>query len=665
VLAGVIVILAASLLLVPGEAADVARGPRPLEAGGSSSPTAATARPTHGSGFLPMADATVEAMSPRATDGNSKSLRSSAWPETRSYLGFEIPEFSGDVTKAVLALRALKGTHSGFEVYLAEGQWQEQSVTFANAPSLTRVLDSSGSVERGDLVRLNVTQAVERSGVITLAIVTSGRHPVSVASRESGHPAVLSAATGRWCRGMMIRPGESIQSAIDKHGEGTTFCLLAGVHRLRERLYPLDRQRFVGEEGAILNGSKALTSFRRKDGFWVAEGQRQEFDESIGECKPGYSACALPERVFIDGVSLWQVTSQSELSSGEFYFDHVSNEIYLADDPAGHFVETTVATGAFEGWPGRRVQIRDLIIEKFATSAQDSVVGDVGAQGWTIMENEVRNNSGIGISAGSGTLVRANYVHDQGQMGLSGQNQGADYVNNTVSNNNVDGFAPGWEAGGAKWVGTTGMKVIGNYFFANGGHALWADGNNFRTRYLNNRVEGNRGIGILHEISYNALIRDNYLARNGGSTEAELDGAGIMVASSSSVDVLGNTLVDNADGVVLKQHSTGYGDRGAFVVTEVSVRKNLILMCEGESGAIQTVGDDGAIFEPGNIRFDDNIYVLGPDRSLWWRWWNNFRDSEQWRAFGQDRHSRFRTALCGPGGQKLHFRKRGNMRLDR
>jgi hypothetical protein len=615
-------------------------------------------RPAVGDGtpFLAVEDATIAATSADATSADATSadaptadpetLSSSAWPEVRSYLRFEVAGITRSVTRATVSLRALSTSRSGFEIYLARG-WPEGPMTFDNAPTLERVLDSSGPIEAGDLVRLDVTDVVEGRGALTFAIVTSASQPVAVASAGSGRPGVLAVQTGVWCRGVRIRPDESIQAAVDQRGEGATFCLTAGVHRLQDRIYPKSQQRFIGQDGAILNGSKRLTSFRREGGFWIADDQTQDLDGGAGECQdPGYSGCKLPERVYVDGRSLWQVTSLEQLSTGEFFFDHAADQIYLANDPAGHLVETTVTTTAFADWSARRVVIRNLIVEKFGTPAQRASLGGQTAPGWVIVDNEVRNNSGVGICGGGGAIVRGNVVHHQGQMGLCGQHRGGTYQNNTVAYNNTDGFLVYWEAGGSKWVGTTGLTVRGNYVHHNVGMGLWSDIENFRTRYVNNRIVRNQGLGIVHEISYDAVIRDNFVARNGEFTYAALDGAGIMIVSSPNVEVFDNTVIDNLDGIALKQHSTDTGAHGPFVVENAFVHDNVILMCEGETGGIQDPVDDDEIFTSRNNRFDRNTYMLGSGQDRWWRWMDDFRTRAAWEGFGQDLHSRFRPGPC-------------------
>jgi hypothetical protein len=154
-----------------------------------------------------------------------------------------------------------------------------------------------------------------------------------------------------------------------------------------------------------------------------------------------------------------------------------------------------------------------------------------------------------------------------------------------------------------------------------------------------------RGPGIVQEISYQAIIRDNTVLQNGRLTPASLDGAGIMIASSPNAAVFQNTVVRSADGIALKQHSTGSGDRGAYVVRDAFVHDNLVLMCNGETGGIQTVGDD-ALFTSRNNRFDRHTYLFAAARPESWRWLNDFRTRSEWTGFGHDRHGTFRTVQC-------------------
>ena len=57
-----------------------------------------------------------------------------------------------------------------------------------------------------------------------------------------------------------IWPGSSIQTVVNNHPAGTTYCLRAGVHSRTSSITPKSGDTFVGEYGAILDGSGWSTS---------------------------------------------------------------------------------------------------------------------------------------------------------------------------------------------------------------------------------------------------------------------------------------------------------------------------------------------------------------------------------------------------------------------
>ena len=106
--------------------------------------------------------------------------------------------------------------------------------------------------------------------------------------------------------------------------------------------------KYIGETGAILNGSKVVTSFVQSGAYWIATGQTQQeppMQATNGGwpvCVSTALACIYPERVFLDGKDLWQVASLAALGPGMFYFDYVNHYIYLVDNPTGHTVESVM-----------------------------------------------------------------------------------------------------------------------------------------------------------------------------------------------------------------------------------------------------------------------------------------------------------------------------------
>ena len=146
------------------------------------------------------------------------------------------------------------------------------------------------------------------------------------------------------------------------------------------------------------------------------------------------------------------------------------------------------------------VEVSGLVLEKFATPAQEGVISAYGS-GWTITNNEIRLNHGCGVWSGSDSLVSNNFIHHNGQLGLCGQGKDILIEGNEIAFNNTAGFDSRWEAGGAKWVNTESLVVRNNYSHDNLGPGLWTDSNNIRTTYEGNVVEDNADEGIFHEIS--------------------------------------------------------------------------------------------------------------------------------------------------------------------
>lgn len=441
-----------------------------------------------------------------------------------------------------------------------------------------------------------------------------------------------------------VRPGDDLQQIVESQPEGTTFAIKAGVHRLQS-VQPRDGDSFIGEPGAILNGAKLVTDFTREGEFWVAA---PDLDSQLlvhGECNDGEDGCKYPQDVFVDDVMLRQVTVLTALGPGEWFLDPEQQRIYLFDDPTNHKVELSVVQNAFYG-TASNVTIRELVIEKYATPAQQGAIQAVDlsddslADNWVVEQNEIRLNHGAGIKLGTRMQVLRNYIHHNGQIGISASGSEETLVEeNEIAYNNVAGFSWGWEAGGAKFVNTTDLIVRGNYVHHNRGPGLWTDFENRNTLYEDNFVEGNENMGIFHETSYDATIRGNSVSGNGFAFDEWLWGAGILVAASSNVEIYENTVSDNADGIAGIQQDRGAGQDGPFEVMNLYVHDNVIAMTSGETGLVQDIGDDSVFQEKGN-RFESNTYQLG-SAEKYFHWLNRPRTSQEWVDFGNDTEGRW------------------------
>ncbi len=431
-------------------------------------------------------------------------------------------------------------------------------------------------------------------------------------------------------------PGANVQQVIDASPSGATICLQAGTHRLVQPLSPKANQWLVGAPGAVLNGALLITSFSRAGATWVADGKLPPAPTAVGVCTAGYSGCKHSEAVFYDDRPLWRVMKLSELGSGKFYEDYTTGKVYLADDPNGHTIEVARAKAAIKS-SATGVTLKGLTVEKFANDAQRGAI--VGASDWTIEGNEIRLNHGVGIETPGARNVKVldNNVHHNGQLGISGwRNTAALYQGNTLAFNNTAGFYNAdWEAGGGKWTESSTVTVRNNAVHDNKAVGLWFDINDSDITIVGNRIRGNDSDGIRYEISYHAVIRDNQIADNGFKDPTRwVDGAGIMVNSARDVEIAGNIIDSNFNGITLRQDDRGTGSLGPYVVTGASVHDNQVTMRRGTSGLSSTTGDS-AITSRDNT-FERNHYtIIGTDLTNF-SWVGSEVAWAQWQRYGQD-----------------------------
>src|SRR6476659_349029 len=83
-----------------------------------------------------------------------------------------------------------------------------------------------------------------------------------------------------------VNPANNIETIVNANAAGTTFVIAAGTYRMQS-VTPKSGDIFDGQPGAILNGSRLLTSFSRSGSYWVASGQT-EHGTANGTCLSGY-----------------------------------------------------------------------------------------------------------------------------------------------------------------------------------------------------------------------------------------------------------------------------------------------------------------------------------------------------------------------------------------
>jgi parallel beta-helix repeat protein len=459
----------------------------------------------------------------------------------------------------------------------------------------------------------------------------------SIAGHTGGTPSVPTAPGPSVPSGAIsVWPGQSIQAAVDNAPDGSVIYVRSGVHRMQQ-VRPKRGNSIIGEAGAVLNGARQLTGWSQDASHWWVGGQTQE-GARHGDCEGSSPRCRFPEDLFINNVRLEHVDSRSKVNPGAWHFDYGANRIYIGQDPAGKTIETSVTPGAFYG-NSPDVTIRGLVVEKYANPAQHGAIdnrynnADAGASNWVISGNEVRWNHGAGIKVGKNARVENNNVHHNGQLGVGAVGSGAVFDGNEIAFNGEIPFEVDWERGGTKFAGTTDVQLINNYVHHNQGPGLWADLNARNMLFANNTIVGNTKAGIYYEISYDAVIRDNYLEGNGFGFDPWLWGGGIVISSSPNVEIYRNTVVNNGDGIgAVEQNRSGDPARyGTLMIQNLYVHDNSVTMSQGLTGVAQDVGNK-AVFTSRNIRFENNTYHIGSGN--YFEWDNRQMTYDGWRGYG-------------------------------
>jgi parallel beta-helix repeat protein len=455
-------------------------------------------------------------------------------------------------------------------------------------------------------------------------------------SDDDPGPATGVAAVSRSaCKGTRASPGDDVQAMLDRGDAGASFCFSAGTYRLAAPLRPKAGQRLVAKRGAVLSGAQVVAGWRRGGAAWSATGYLPAQPEVHGECVRGYDGCRYAEAVFYDNRQLWRVGSRDQLAPGRFYEDYETNTVWIADDPDGHVVEVARTEAAVTGKVAG-VLLEGFVIEKFANPAQEGAVRALGPD-WRIRRNDIRLNHGHGLYALGGQVL-GNRIHHNGQLGLGGGGDDQLVADNEIDHNNTAGFSALWEAGGTKWAETRRLVVRGNRSHHNQGPGLWTDINNIGTLYEGNTVHANASHGIFHEISYDAVIRNNRVTDNGRpDPQPGWGGAGIRIAASPNVEVYGNVLAGNANAIILlQQERTDWPSaHGPHELHDVDVHDNNITMSRNLTGMVNDTGDDS--YYQRNNRFRHNTYRLTPPDGRFFAWRDDEWDRNAWSGrFGQD-----------------------------
>jgi parallel beta-helix repeat protein len=256
-----------------------------------------------------------------------------------------------------------------------------------------------------------------------------------------------------------IWPGQSIQSAVNGYAGATTFCLRAGVHSLTSSITPKTGNTFVGEYGAILDGSSWSSTDSTQAAF---RAHNQDIDYVTIR---NLVIRRMPQKGIHAFYWLtpdhWTVEYNeiAENKTGILFPDHsVIRNNYIHhnfDDPSasdpgrrggayvGYYASNTTIENNEIAYNGKESKVMESQYVTFRNNfvhhnQADGIWYDGGNPNALVEGNRVEDNArnGIFYEASNGSIIRNNTIRRSGDTGVFiSTSQNADIYGNTLESN--------------------------------------------------------------------------------------------------------------------------------------------------------------------------------------------------------------------------------------
>ena len=214
-----------------------------------------------------------------------------------------------------------------------------------------------------------------------------------------------------------LPPGTDIQRVVDAHPGRTTFCLKAGVHAIASAITPKSGNTFVGEYGAILDGTGWKTTDPTQGGF---RAHNQDIDDVTIR---NLVIRNMPQKgihAFRDSADRWTI-EYNEIASNQTGVSY-PNHSFVRHNNIHHNVgnPTSSDPGARGGgYSGYRSTDTILDTNEIAYNGPEQKVMD--SVNVTFRNNFVHHNVGDGIwydGGNPGAIIEHNRVEDNRRNGI-------------------------------------------------------------------------------------------------------------------------------------------------------------------------------------------------------------------------------------------------------
>jgi parallel beta-helix repeat protein len=262
------------------------------------------------------------------------------------------------------------------------------------------------------------------------------------------------------------------------------------------------------------------------------------------------------------------------------------------------------------------VTLDSITVRDYAPGWQGAAIQpDRHANGWLLRNVSSLHNGWGGLLLADGMRILGGHFNDNDQEGIGGNEatgmvldgldgDPATFDGPELARNHHLHASCDWGSAGMKW--DFGQITIRNaYVHDNDCKGLWADINVHDALIERNLIEDNGHEGIYYEISRGAVIRNNRVYGNGLGGNGWYWAGGITAASSSDVEVYGNRLSGNFNGITGTQQDRPDSTPPEHLLDQYRVHDNLICATTSlhPTGA---VADNDANLSARDITFTGN-----------------------------------------------------------
>ena len=276
--------------------------------------------------------------------------------------------------------------------------------------------------------------------------------------------------------------GSDVQSAVDAHPEGTTFCLHAGTYAVTDPITPKTGDRFIGLYGAVLDGA-GLISTDANSGIFRAH--NQDIDNVTIRNLVIRNSPHAGIHAFSDHADGW-VIARNEIYGNRIGIVH-GNDFRIRANTIHDNWQYGIA-----GFRSSRSVIRD---NEFAFNAvrSEEFPGDSATSKWAMVTD---------------TSVRQNYVHDNFSHGLwfDGGHSGIVIADNVLVNN----------AGSAIFTEVGGETVIRGNTVSGSHRGIYISESHDTDVFGNTVSRSDLGIALFQDGNrlWESQLRNNFIHEN-------------------------------------------------------------------------------------------------------------------------------------------------------